>query len=164
MIQIHIPIKEHLAEFFRAKNGVYDEGAVRIDKNSDLGVTLYDLLRKRPPGVSPVDKGNLCIELSRNNEAGKSPLTYNFIDIKGAKILEKKIELMMWAEAHEFIDFQKHREGIDIADAVYIFMRKFAITGVSPDCYLKNYQRWRERVRKKTKKRPYSSKKITFGS
>lgn len=158
MIQIHIFIKKHLAEFIRAKNGIYDERAVRIARDSDLGIMLYDLLQKRPKGMSPVDRGNLAIELSRYNDAGKSPLTYNFIDVRGVRIIEKKIELMMWAEAHEFIDFQKHREGIDLADAVYMFMKKFAITGVTMDCYLKNYQRWRDKVRKKTKKRPYSSR------
>ncbi len=61
MITTRIQIESYLAEYVRGK--YYDEtvGTVRFPSSSDIYVTVYDLMEKRPVNC-PADRGNwsLC--------------------------------------------------------------------------------------------------------
>lgn len=65
---------------------------------------------------------------------------------------------MMRAELHDFIDENKHLFGIDQLQSVHCFMKKYCIDSLSEDALLKDYQRWRDRVRRSSLKRPYKKK------
>ena len=58
MITTRIQIESYLAEYVRGK--YYDEtiGTVRFPSSSDIYVTIYDLMEKRPVNC-PADRGNL---------------------------------------------------------------------------------------------------------
>ena len=58
MITTRIQIESYLAEYVRGK--YYDEtvGTVRFPSSSDIYVTVYDLMEKRPVNC-PADRGNL---------------------------------------------------------------------------------------------------------
>ena len=76
MITTRIQIESYLAEYVRGK--YYDEtvGTVRFPSSSDIYVTVYDLMEKRPVNC-PADRGNLEFMLPDRREAnfagGKSP-------------------------------------------------------------------------------------------
>ena len=71
MITTRIQIESYLAEYVRGK--YYDEtvGTVRFPSSSDIYVTVYDLMEKRPVNC-PADRGNLEFMLrSEERRVGK---------------------------------------------------------------------------------------------
>ena len=144
-----------MAEYIRGK--FYDREAqvVRFPPTLDIYILIYDLLQKRP-ATNPVDSGNLEFALPERRE-GKDPLTYNYLSGRAQKILSDKLRLMMWAELHDLMDENKHINGIQFKESVFLFMRKYNIESITEDALLKNYQRWRDKQRRK-KKRGYSRK------
>lgn len=68
MITTRIQIESYLAEYVRGK--YYDEtvGTVRFPSSSDIYVTIYDLMEKRPVNCS-ADRGNLEFMLPDRREA-----------------------------------------------------------------------------------------------
>ncbi|MDO4165355.1 MAG: hypothetical protein Q4D56_13390 [Bacteroides sp.] len=161
MITTKITIESHLAEYLIGKYGTPGEQAVRLPSNLDLYVTLYDLLQKRPADC-PVDRGNLELVLPERREAhlpgGKPTQIYNYIGERGARILSSKVNTMMRAEMHELFDENKHVYGIDYINSAYYFLRKYSIESLSVDALLKDYQRWRRKLRRKTSTRDYHRK------
>jgi hypothetical protein len=162
MITTRIQIESYLAEYVRGK--YYDEtvGTVRFPSSSDIYVTIYDLMEKRPVNC-PADRGNLEFMLPDRREAnfagGKSPEQFNYISVRGTAILEKRLRALMWAELHELMDENKHLHGIEFKETVFTFLKKYNISSIQEDGLLKNYQRWRDSFRRK-KKRAYNRKKV----
>jgi len=149
-----IEIKPHLQEYVTGKFNNLANGPVRFPDSLDLYHTIYDLLRRRPADAPPIDRGNLEIILPvRTN--GKKVEYYNYLGQRSAAIIEKKIETMLWAELHDQLDEQKHRYGVEYIDTVHHFMCKYCIESISEDALLKNYYRWRHKVRQRTKRRDY---------
>jgi hypothetical protein len=158
MITAKITIKPHLREYVIGKYSDFDvKKPVRFPEQSDIYVIVWDLLQKRPANVF-FDSGNLEIELAKR-DVGKNPLYYNYISLKGEKMIERKIETMMWAEFHDYVESESQMKGIPYIESIHSFITKYGITSLSEDAMVKNYYRWRNKVRKK-EKRPYFRKKI----
>lgn len=151
MITTSMNIKPHLAEY--AKVIFEDPGKdyIRIPHQHDLYHTLVDEMRKRPINV-PIRKGNLEIALPVQSR-GKCPLTYNYIPIRSEAKIQRKIECMFWAHAHDFVDELHHIHGEQIKTAVYMFMDKYNIRSISEDAIIKNRYRWKCAMRNKRKKK-----------
>jgi len=148
-----ITVKEHLQEYMIGKFYDSEKIAIRLPDNLDLYHTIYDLLESRPINVVR-DCGNLEIFLPERSN-GKKTNKYNYLGLRSVRIIENKIENMFWAELHDLLDEQKHREGIEYINTVYLFLRKYSITSITDDALLKNYYRWRDTVRKKNRRRDY---------
>lgn len=125
---------------------------VKFPSSLDIYILIYDLLQKRPANC-PIDSGNLEFMLPERRE-GKDPVSYNWLSDRSQKILSDKMRLMMWAELHELMDENKHIHGIQFKESVFRFMRRYGIESITEDALLKNYQRWRDKQRRK-KKRAY---------
>ncbi|MDO4779810.1 MAG: hypothetical protein Q3992_02155 [Bacteroides sp.] len=164
MITTRIYIDEHLAEYCRSKFTEVGElgDYVRFPDRLDIYHLIYDLLERRPLNVGR-DEGNLCIYLPSRRigsvALGKNPETYNYLGVRSQKILNKKIKTMMRAELHDFIDDNKHKLGVDQIESVHLFMRKYGIESITEDALIKDYQRWRDSVRRTNRKRQYNRKK-----
>lgn len=156
MVTVKINISAYVAEYIAGKFWDEAAGAVRFPADSDIYILLYDLLQKRPAD-SPVDRGNLELALPCRRE-GKKPETYNYLSARAQAMLEEKMRTMMWAEAHEYLDSQKHVKGVDFKDSIFTFMCRYGIESISEDAIFKNYQRWRYKVRRR-EKRAYARKK-----
>ena len=157
MTTTRLLIPEHLKEYLTGRFGDFNQAVpVRIPNEFDLYHIIFDLLEKRPANCM-VDRGNLELVLPERN-LGKRPENYNYLGSLSQQIITQKIELMMWAEVHDFMDEQKHRYGIDYKDSVHVFILKYGIESLSEDAFLKNYYRWRGKVRRREKKRAYSHK------
>lgn len=150
MITVKIDIIPYVAEYIKGKFYDPEKGCVRFPSGLDIYILIYDLLQKRPSDAS-VDTGNLEFALPVRRE-GKNPETYNWLSGRSAKMLGDKMRLMMWAELHEFMDENKHAEGISFKDSAFIFLRKYGIESISDDALLKNYQRWRDKLRRNMKR------------
>lgn len=155
MITVKTAVEPHIAEYIRGKFYDQEAGAVRFPSGLDIYILIYDLLQKRPVSC-PVDTGNLEFALPERR-LGKDPESYNYLSGRARKILADKMRLMMWAELHDLMDENKHINGIQFKDSVFIFMRKYGIESLTEDAMLKNYQRWRDKQRRK-KKRGYRRK------
>lgn len=153
MITVKIDIEPYVAEYIRGKYYSEESRAVRFKATSDVYVLIYDLLQRRPERC-PVDSGNLEFCLPDRRE-GKDPVSYNYLSSRAQKILEGKLRLMLWAELHDFMDEEKHLHGVQYKDSVFRFMTRYGIESLSEDALLKNYQRWRDKQRRR-KKRGYS--------
>lgn len=107
MITVKINVDAVVAEYIRGKYFDHEVGAVRFPSPSDIYITIYDLLAKRPVS-HPVDTGNLKLTLpdkrDANEAGGKDPKTYNYISHRAAGILTKRFRRLMWANLHEFVD------------------------------------------------------------
>ena len=155
MVPVTIQVDPHIAEYVKGKYFDREVGAVRFPPDLDIYVMIYDLLQKRAASC-PVDSGNLELVLPERR-VGKDPVTFNYLSGKAQKILADKMRLMMWAELHDFMDENKHIHGIQFKESVFIFMSRYAIESITEDALLKNYQRWRDKQRRR-KKRGYSRK------
>lgn len=153
MVTTKVDIKEHLAEYIQGKYNECMSGPVSFPDKSDLYHIIYDLLEKRPV-CSHSDKGNLELVIP-DRRFGKSPETYNYLGVRSCRIISQKIEILFWAELHSLIDENKHQYGIQYIETVAYFMRKYGIQAITEDALLKNYYRWRDKVRKKSKRRQY---------
>lgn len=160
MTTVKINVDPAVAEYIRGRYYNHEVGAVRFPPSSDIYIKIYDLLAKRPAS-NPIDSGNLEIALPDRREAnytgGKDPQTYNYISHRAAEILAARFRLLMWAELHEYMDEEKHHNGTQYKDAVFTFMQKYSIESITEDAMLKNYQRWRDKMRRK-QKRGYTKK------
>lgn len=152
MVIVKISAEPYVAEYIQGKFFDYETRTVRFPSTLDIYILIYDLLQKRPAS-NPVDTGNLEFMLPERRE-GKDPITYNWLSGRAQKVLADKMRLMMWAELHEVMDENKHIHGIKFKDSVFRFMRKYGIESISEDALLKNYQRWRDKLRR-SKKRGY---------
>lgn len=155
MMTIKLTVDSHIAEYIKGKYYDPDYGCVRFPASLDIYILIYDLLSKRP-ATCPIDSGNLEFMLPDRRE-GKNPEIYNYLSQRAQKLLEDKMRLMMWAELHDLMDENKHIKGIQFKDSVFIFMSKYGIESISEDALIKNYQRWRDKLRRKNK-RKYSRK------
>lgn len=151
MTTVKIEFPEHLVEYLRGKYNNYETGPIRFPEESDIYHTLYDLLRKRPAD-KPVDSGNLELILPERS-IGKRPETYNYLSAHSQRILRQKVTVMMWADIHEYIDCQHHMNGVDYKTAVYRWLCMYDVNGISEDALLKNYYRWRGKVKRLARRR-----------
>jgi hypothetical protein len=156
MVSISISIKKHLEEYLVGKFNDFKGSPVHLPGNLDICHLLYDLLCKRPSNV-PVPDGTLRIALPNRRE-GKDPEYYNHLSERSQRILENKIESMFWADLHDLMDYNKHILGMGYSDTVYTFMLRYGIHSISEDAIIKNYYRWRDKIRHRKKKREYNKR------
>lgn len=154
MIAVKINVPPVLAEYARGRYGD-DEGVVKFPAKADIYHTLYDLMQRRPDGAGP-DRGNLTIALPDRREgnmaAGKNPETYNWLSERSAHVIATRLKVMMWADLHDFMDENKHLRGVQFKESVYLFLTRYGIESISDDALLKNYQRWRQNMRRRNKR------------
>ncbi len=140
MITTKINIKKHLAEYVKGRWGDCSDTPVSFPQGSDLFVSLWDLMQRRPKDAG-IDTGNLEINLPVRS-VGKRPETYNYLPQRGVSILEKKIEEIMYEEIHHRMRVNK-RKGITYIETVYWFVSTYGITSISEDAFIKEYYRLR---------------------
>ena len=145
-----------MAEYVQEKFGTH-EGYIRFPDSLDIYHIIWDMVEKRPQRCGK-DYGNIEIILPKRRE-GKSPVSYNYLGVRSQRIIERKIEVMFWAEFRSLIDYMYHSQGVKIFETIIMFMEKYGIESISDDALKKNYYRWRKKVRNE-KKRAYFSKKI----
>lgn len=155
MVLTKINIDPAVAEYVRGRYFDAGIGAVHFPPGSDIYILLYDLVQRRPADHF-VDAGNLEFCLP-DRRAGKSPETYNYFSARSAKIIGDKLRTAMWADLHDYMDEQKHRYGLQLKDSAYAFLVRYGITSITEDALLKHYQRWRDKMRRRAK-RKYSKK------
>lgn len=161
MITSKINIREHICEYAIGKFGTDFSNPINVDSKTDLSVVIWDLLSPRPAD-KPIDHGNLEIVIPNRRaegEKGKKPEKFNYLSDKAARILEYKLETMMLAELHDFLDENKHRKGIEYQASVHIFVNKYQIKGISEDALIKNYYRWRKKINRLSTRRLYAKQK-----
>ena len=157
MVTTKINIKPHLKEYLVGRWNNFDEKTpVHLPDQLDIYILIWDLLVKRPINCH-IDSGNLEIVLPVRYGT-KNPEYYNYLGIRSQKKIDKKIELMMWADFREFVESERQK-GCSIIDAVSLFRSKYGIMSISEDALCKSYYRWRNRIQKR-EKRPYFSKKF----
>ena len=161
-----IQIEPYLAEYISAKYKT-DEycGGVKIPATTDLYFCLWHLMGKRSKDQQEEPVGNLKIALpcrrSGNSDGPwKDPAYYNYFSLSAVREIENCIRMQFNFELHRVLleneEFGKQQRNLDI---IYDFIHTYELKSISSDALLKNYYRYRNRLRQK-KVRGY--KKKTF--
>lgn len=158
MITTSISITPYLAEYLIGK---YNNGAdepIRIPDTSDLYHAIWQLMTRRPAGLSPIDAGNLTIILPERR-VGKDPMVYNYLSERSIKMIEIHIKRMFNYDLHTaLLENREIGSPLTNLDVVHRFLCEYGITTLSEDALLKNYYRYRENLRKRAKHREYKRK------
>lgn len=174
MVYFSFDMELYLSEYLYALWG-RDEPMrhVRFPEGEYLYHTVFSLMTRRPPGVSPIDRGNITIALPAPRRKpipgtsdgksgkplyypGKDPRYNNYIGKVGQQFIERKVKGMFYAHCNQFVDEQVNTYGQSISEALYIFMCRFHITGVDHETLRKRYYRWRYALREQIRKRKYA--------
>ena len=154
-----ITITPYLAEYIASKSGSCPGDPVSIHPDSDLYILIWDLMQRRPANIPPIDTGNLILRLP-DRRVGKDPTHYNYLSAEAAKIISDKIRKLFNMELHQVMDDNLHAGSPEkMIDVAYRFICRYEIRSISEDALVKNYYRWRETVRPKSK-RGYIKKKM----
>lgn len=160
MITTKIKVRDHICEYAIGKFGENYLNPVRIPSSYPLYHIIWELLSVRPADRQ-IDSGNLEIAIPNQrseDDTRKNPERFNFLSNRSATIIDYKLETMMFAELHDTLDENKHRKGIDYQVSVHMFICRYAIKSISEDAFLKNYYRWRRKIRRLSTKRNYIQK------
>ncbi len=130
MITVKISVEQHVAEYIRGKYYDHEAGAVRFPSALDIYILIYDLLKKRPTGC-PVDSGNLEFALPEGARVKTRNITTTY------RIERRRFSVINCAddvgELHDFMDENKHINGVQFKDSVFLFMSKYGIEGITED-------------------------------
>lgn len=155
MITTKINIKAHLAEYIQGRFTSCKNEPVAFSPGSDLYITLWDLMAKRPANAPFFDTGNLEIILP-SRSVGKRPEYYNYLSARSQTIIEKKIEEIMHEELHHRLRTNK-RQGITYIETIHWFMCEYGINSISEDAYKKEFYRLRRNeINRRKKQKNYS--------
>lgn len=153
---VTIRIEPYLAEYISAKYGTDGmSGGVRIPCTSDLYFCLWENMTKCRANQTPLADGNLRIFLP-SRKAGvdgspwKDPAYYNHLSQAAVKEIENHIRKMFNFELHRVLleneEFGRSKRNLDV---IYDFIHEYQLKSVSSDALLKNYYRYRNRLRPK---------------
>lgn len=160
-----IKIEPYLAEYAKNKYEVdTTTGAIKIPYNSDLYFCIWENMKKRTPNKSYEIDGNLRIHLPFRKASEecpwKDPAYYNYLSQASAKKIETQLRRMFNFELHRILmeneEFGHERRNLDV---IYDFIQEYKLRSISSDALLKNYYRYRNKLRpKKIRKYEKSSR------
>ncbi len=163
---VSIRIEPYLAEYISAK---YETdvmtGGIKIPCNTDLYFCVWEQMSRQRANQSDVADGNLRIHLPCR-KAGvsspyKDPAYFNYLSAAATKEIESQIRRMFNFELHRVLleneEFGRQRRNLDI---IYDFIRIYKLKSISSDALMKNFYRFRNRLRPKRirqyKKSPFN--------
>lgn len=151
-----ISIEPYLAEYITAKYEVDARtGGVKIPSSTDLYFCLWEQMSKRRANQPEYKDGNLRIFLpfrksGVNGTPWKDPAYYNYLSPAAVKEIENQIRRMFNFELHRILleneEFGRKKRNLDV---VYEFIRAYKLKSISSDALLKNFYRFRHRLRPK---------------
>ena len=152
---VAIRIEPYLAEYISAK---YEAdavtGGIRIPCSTDLYFCVWEQMSRQRTNQPDVTDGNLRIHLPFR-KAGtcspwKDPAYYNYLSASASREIESQIRRMFNFELHRVLleneEFGRERRNLDV---IYDFIRAYQLKSISSDALLKNYYRFRNRLRPK---------------
>lgn len=150
-----IRIEPYLAEYVIGKYGMEQKnGAVNIPYNTDLYHCIWENMSRQRTNQSVPEDGNLRIQLPcrkpGDGVAWKDPAYYNHLSLIASKAIEYQIRRMFNFELHRILleneEFGRQRRNLDV---IYDFIHTYQLKSISSDALLKNYYRFRNRLRPK---------------
>lgn len=162
---VGIHIEPYLAEYISKKFKIDPKtGGVKIPYTTDLYFVVWNLMSKpKLPSVVMEAGGavaNLRIHLPNRRHGseelpGKNPAYFNYLSTTAVKKIEMEVRLMFNFELHRLLleneEFGRPRRNLDV---VYDFIHTYHLKSITPDALLKNFYRYRNRIRPK-KSRSY---------
>lgn len=153
---VSIRIEQYLAEYISAKYGKdATTGGIKIPCCTDLYFCVWEHMSKQRTNQPNVIDGNLRIHLPLRKAGSvcspwKDPVYYNYLSVAAAKEIETQIRRMFNFELHRVLleneEFGRQRRNLDV---IYDFIHTYQLKSISSDALLKNYYRFRNRLRPK---------------
>ena len=153
---VSIRIEQYLAEYISAKYGKdATTGGIKIPCSTDLYFCVWEHMTKQRINQPNVVDGNLRIHLPLRKAGSvcspwKDPAYYNYLSVAATKEIETQIRRMFNFELHRVLleneEFGRQRRNLDV---IYDFIHTYQLKSISSDALLKNYYRFRNRLRPK---------------
>jgi hypothetical protein len=149
MITTTIQITTYLAEYLVAKMNNYSFEPFSVPDDTDLYHLIWKLMSRRPAGISPNDKGNITLILP-NRRLGKDPQYFNYLSPRSQEHITRHVKDMFDFDLHDLMNRNvKAGRPLRDLDVVHQFMCDYGIDSITEDAIIKNYYRWREKLRKR---------------
>lgn len=152
---VSIRIEPYLAEYIAEKYEIDTAtGGLRIPCSSDLYFCVWEQMSRQRSNQPDLTDGNLRIHLPfRKAIQGapyKNPAYYNYLSAAATKEIEGQIRRMFNFELHRVLleneEFGRQRKNLDV---IYDFIQTYRLKSISADALLKNFYRFRNRLRPK---------------
>lgn len=163
---VYIRIEPYLAEYITAKYEVDAvTGGIKIPCTTDLYFCVWEQMSRQRANQPDVADGNLRIHLPFRKAGAsspwKDPAYFNYLSASATKEIESQIRRMFNFELHRVLleneEFGRKKRNLDI---IYDFIRTYKLKSISPDALMKNFYRFRNRLRPKKvrqyKKSPFN--------
>lgn len=151
-----ITIEPYLVEYISEKYGTSPKnGGVKIPYTSDLHFCIWEHMSKCHANQTPSIDGNLRISLPYRKFIGdgspyKDLAYYNHLSPAAIKEIEAHIRRMFNFELHRVLleneEFGRKKRNIEI---VHDFIHAYNLKSISSDALLKNFYRFRNKLRPK---------------
>ncbi len=151
-----IRVEPYLAEYVSAKYGVDPmTGGVRVPCQTDLYHCIWEHMARQRANQGEPHDGNLrislpCRKARVEGQAWKDPAYYNFLSHGAAREISGCIRRMFNFELHRALmeneEFGRRRRNLDV---IRDFIISYQLRSISEDALLKNYYRFRNRLRPK---------------
>ncbi|WP_454897744.1 hypothetical protein [Alloprevotella tannerae] len=152
---VSIRIEPYLAEYISEKYEIDTvTGGLKIPCSSDLYFCVWEQMSRQRSNQPDLTDGNLRIHLPFRKaiQGGpyKNPVYHNYLSTAAIKEIEGQIRRMFNFELHRVLleneEFGRQRKNLDV---IYEFIQTYRLKSISADALLKNFYRFRNRLRPK---------------
>ncbi len=155
---VSILVEPYLAEYARKKFAISPNGGgIKIPYTYDLYHCIFNRMQKPPLGAVIAKGGNLLISLpdSRAMTMRKPPQIWNYLSAEAMTDIEQCLRQLFNYDFHQqMIDNESQGRPRQQIEVVENFLRSYGIESLTPSALLKNFQRYRQRISPR-KKRKY---------
>jgi len=158
---VGIRVEPYLSEYAIRKFELDEKThGIKIPDNYDLYICIWNRMERRPAGVTDTPGANLRIFLPcrRSGADGmprKHPEYWNWLSPAAALEIEAQLRLLFNFDFHtRMMDNEAQGRPRQQREVVEDFIRDYRLESISSDALLKNFQRYRQRLSPR-KKRKY---------
>ncbi len=146
MKHLIVSLKKDLANYLQGK---YDrcmkDGVIRLPKHCALYYVVDELIAASPRRTFVRPEGNVVLEIPSLWDTKKKWVKYPVISRENLHILERRIEMEMRMELYELMK-QERLRGTPYIKTLEAFMRKYNLSDLSEESFLRGFRRWRKRM------------------
>lgn len=155
---VAIRVEPYLAEYARKKFSISSKGGgVKIPYTYDLYHCIFNRMQKPPSGIVAPADGNLliCLPDSRQMTERKHPETWNYLSASAMADIEQALRQLFNYDFHQqMMDNERLGRPRQQIEVVEYFLSTYGIVSLTSSALLKNFQRYRQRISPR-KKRKY---------
>jgi len=146
-ILTHIRLEPFFQTFLRKYFDNEDPTVFSFPNDHDLLRRIEVLLRSSPPSYRAPKETDLLFRIELPSMRHKNPLYHNYISEAAEKVFVREIRSFFNMVFHEKMALYRNA-GFEYKDCITIFQDEYDLPAESSDRLIKEFQRWRNKIRK----------------